>query len=68
MCTGRQCRNGKGPRRKVASNAGWSGQKICIGETQGSGWKVVANQFREIERLSGIKFFSGSETVRGFVR
>jgi len=49
MCAGRvpskRCRHRKGPRGKVASNTGWSGKEICIGRTQGSGWKIVRNEF-----------------------
>ena len=36
--------------RKVASNTGWSGKEICIGRTQGSGWKIVRNEFRQVEK------------------
>ena len=35
---------------------------ICIGRTQGSGWKIVRNEFRQVERLRGIKCFPGGET------
>ena len=31
---------------KVASNMEWSG-KICIGRTQGSGWMIARNEFRQ---------------------
>jgi len=41
---------------------GWSGKEICIGNTQGSGRKIMRNEFREVERLRGIKCFPGSET------
>ena len=52
----------KKPERKVASNTGWSGKEICIGRTQGSGWKIVRNVFRQVERLRGRKCFPGGET------
>jgi len=48
MCAGsvpsRRCRHRKGPRGKVASNTGWSGKEICIGRTQGPGWKILRNE------------------------
>jgi len=55
MCAGREFEvegadTEKAPRGKVASNTGWSGKEICIGRTQGSGWKIVRNEFRQIER------------------
>ena len=63
MCAGRvpsrRCRHRKGPRGKVASNAGWTGKEICIGRMQGSGWKTVRNEFRQVERM---KCFPGGET------
>jgi len=68
MCAGkvpsRRCRHRKGPRGKVAGNTGWSGKKICIGRTQRSGWKIARNEFRQVERLRGIrpKCFPGGET------
>jgi len=69
MCAGkefqlpsRRCRHRKGPRGKVASNTGWSGKEICIGRTQGSGWKLVRNEFREVDRVRGMKCFPGGET------
>ena len=62
MCAGRRCRHRKGLRGKVASNTGWSGKKICIGRTQGSGRKIVRNEFRQVERLRGMKCFPGGET------
>jgi len=65
MCAGKEfqgCRHRKGPRGKVASNTGWSGKEICIGRTQGSGWKIVRNEFRQVERLRGMKCFPGGET------
>ena len=50
MCAGRvpstRCRHRKGPRGTVASNTGWSGKEICIERTQGSGRKIVRNEFR----------------------
>jgi len=49
----------EGPRGKGASNSGWSGKKICIGRTQGSVWKTVRNEFRQVERM---KCFPGGET------
>jgi len=63
MCASRRCRHRKGPRGKVASNTGWSCKEICIGRTQRSGRKIVRNEFRQVERLRGIKCFPGSETV-----
>jgi len=48
------------PERKTASNTGWSGKEICIGRTQG--WKIVRNEFRQIERLRGVNCFPGDET------
>ena len=67
ICAGREfqvkrCRHRKGPRGKVASNTGWSGKEICIRRTQGSGRKVVRNEFREVERLRGMTCFLCSET------
>jgi len=71
MCAGKElCRHRKGPRGKVASNTGWSGKEIRIGRTQGSGRKivrndfrqVVRNDFRQVERLRGMKCFPGGET------
>ena len=38
------------------------GKEICIGRTQGPGWKIVRNEFREVERLRGMKCFPGGET------
>ena len=29
---------------------------------QGSGWKIVRNEFRQVERLRGMKCFPGGET------
>ena len=62
MCAGREfqvegadCRHRKRPRGKVASNIGWSGTEIYIGRTQGSGRKIVRNEFRQVERLIGIR-------------
>jgi len=49
-------------RGKVASNTGWSSKEIGIGRTQGSGWKIVRNEFRQVERLRGMKCFPGGET------
>jgi len=67
MCAGsvpsRRCRHRKGPRGKVASSTGWSGKEICIGRTQRSGWKIVRDEFREVERLRVMKCFPGGETV-----
>jgi len=34
-----------------------AGKEICIGRTQGSGWKIVRNEFRQVERLRGMKCF-----------
>jgi len=69
MCAGKEfqvegaeCRHRKSPRGKVASNTGWCGKEICTGRTQGSGRKIVRNEFREVERLRGMKCFPGSET------
>jgi len=59
---GADCRHRKGPRGKVASITGWSGKEICIGRTQGSGWKVVRDEFRQVERLKGMTCFAGNET------
>ena len=58
----RRCRHRKCLRGKVASNTCWSGKEICIGRTQGSGWKIVRNEFRQVEKLRGIKCFPGGET------
>ena len=38
------------------------GLEICIGRTQGSGRKIVRNEFREVETLTGMKCFPGGET------
>ena len=46
----------------LTSNTGWSGKEICIGRTQASGWKIVRNEFRQLERLRGMKCFPGGET------
>jgi len=63
MCAGKElCRHRKGLRGKVASNTGWSGKEIRIGKTQGSGRKIVRNEFRQVERLRGMKCFPGGET------
>jgi len=67
MCAGREFQvegadTEKGPRGKFASNTGWSGKEIYIGRTQGSGWKIVRNEFRQVERLRGMKCFPGGET------
>ena len=66
MCAGKEFQvegaDRKNPRGKVASNTGWSGKKICIGRTQGSVWKIVRNEFRQVERLRGIKCFPGGES------
>ena len=63
MCAGKElCRHRKGPRGKVASNTGWSGKEIRIGRTQGSGRKIVRNDFRQVERLRGMKCLPGGET------
>ena len=35
--------------------AGLIRRLFCIGRTQGSGWKIVRNEFREVERLEGMK-------------
>jgi len=35
---------------------------MCIGRMQGSGWKIVRNGFRQVERLRGMKCFPGGET------
>ena len=37
--------------------AGLHGKEICIGRMQGSGWKIVRNEFRQVERLRGMKCF-----------
>ena len=60
----RRCRHRKGPRGKVASklNTGWSGKEICIGRTQAAGGKIVRNEFRQVERLRGMKCFPCGET------
>jgi len=54
----RRCRHRKGPRGKVASNTGWFGKEICNGRTQGS----VRHEFRQVERLRGMKCFPSGET------
>jgi len=38
------------------------GLEICIGRTQGSGRKIVRNEFIEVETLTGMKCFPGGET------
>ena len=67
MCAGREFQvegadTEKGPRGKVASNTGWSGKEICIRRMQGSGWKRVRNEFRQVERLRGMKCFPHTAT------
>jgi len=57
MCAGKEFQV------EVASNTGWSGKEICIGRTQISGWKIVRNEFRQVERLRCMKCFPGGETV-----
>ena len=57
MCAGKEFQV------EVASNIGWSGKEICIGRTQGSGWKIVRNEFRQVDRLRGMKSFPG-RTIR----
>ena len=52
----------KRPERKSCYNTGWSGKENSIGRMQGSGQKIVRNEFREVERLRGMKCFPGSET------
>ena len=54
----------KNPRGKVAGNTNWSGKKICTGRMQGSGWKIVGNEFRQVEVFSEKYevFSTGSET------
>jgi len=37
-------------------------RRFCIGRTQGSGWKVVRDEFRQVERLKGMTCFAGNET------
>ena len=46
----------------LASNTGWSGKEICIGRTQAYGRKIVRNEFKQVERLRGMKCFPGGET------
>ena len=58
MCAGREFQvegadTEKAPRGKAASNTGWSGKEICIGRTEGSGWKIVRFEFRQIDGLRG---------------
>jgi len=53
MCAGKEFQvegadTEKAPRRKVASNTGWSGKEICIGRTQGSRGMIVRNELREL--------------------
>ena len=36
---------------------------VLHGRTRGSGWKIVRNEFRQVERLRGMKCFPGGETV-----
>ena len=69
MCAGkrvpsRRCRHRKRPRGKVASNIGWSGKVICIGRTQGSGRKIVRNEFRQVETLRCMKDTIRYDTIR----
>ena len=56
MCAGKEFQV------EVASNTGWSGKEICIGRKQISGWKIVRNEFRQVERLRCMKCFPGGET------
>jgi len=67
MCAGKEFQlegadTEKSPRGKVASDTGWFGEEICIGRTQGSGRKIVRNEFRQVERLRGMTCFPGGET------
>ena len=39
-------------------------KEICIARTQGSGRKIVRDEFRQVERLRGMKCFPGGETRR----
>ena len=56
MCAGREFQvDSADPRGKVAGNTGWSGKEIRIGRTQGSGWKIVRNEFRQVVWLRGMK-------------
>ena len=36
---------------------------VLHGRTRGSGWMIVRNEFRQVERLRGMKCFPGGETV-----
>jgi len=60
MCAGKEFQLVEGADTAKARNAGWSGKEICIGRTQASGWKIVRNEFRQVDRL---KCFPGGETV-----
>jgi len=62
MCAGKEfhVEGADTEKARVASNTGWSGKDI--GRTEGSGWKIVKNKFRQVERLRGIKCFPGGET------
>ena len=69
MCAGKEFQLVKGTdtekareEKLLTSNTGWSGKEICIGRTQASGWKIVRNEFRQLERLRGMKCFPGGET------
>jgi len=59
--------NRKGQTGKVASNTVWSGKETSIGRTQGSGWKIVRNKLREVERLRGITGKCFPESEKQFV-
>ena len=65
MCAGREFQvegadTEKAREKKLLSNTGWSGKEISIGRTQGFGRKIVRNEFREVERLRGMKCFPGT--------
>ena len=44
--------------RKIVSTAGWSGQKVGVGRTQGSGWEVFILTVNS-ERVDSVKCFPG---------
>jgi len=57
MCAGREFQVEGADTEKARS-----GKEICTGRTQGSAWRIVRNEFRQVERLRGMKCFPGGET------
>jgi len=59
MCAGKEFQvegadTEKAREEKLLVITGWSGTEICIGRTQGSEWKIVRDEFRQVERLRGM--------------